>query len=617
MKKCQPVTLTPYLDGELNDDMRREIDQHLQSCASCGTLLEQLSDAHRQVGSMGRAVIPVAALRPALEIFIERAGLTPGSAMAHTTEVVRPGPVVEALEPEADLVSVRHDDSTTEIVSQTQADEEESPDHDDGLRDAWSAGLPAMAPPAATGIPDAEFWREKSAHPATPRDLPPEPPAEAGEAPAPTWVEPEPWVPASQPEDVPALEAPGVAAGEADDGRVDSELSATGAEEPEKVDAAPAVDKEPELPGVEPKTAAPADRREALEDHPTPPPPEIRPPWMDASSPGDDAELEEAGRRAVDEAIGPNHEDPEASGVASVPAAADAPEDEIDEDQAPARNWLASLFDNRREEPPIPEGDHTPAPEEDSPDERNVAAATAGLAIAGPAAPNSTELATVEAPDDADQDRGYRRGLAWAQDEQSPPAPGLGSLSTQLKIGLLGGLGIVIVLVALLLITQGPATSPTASTSAQPGAAAHPSAAATPTRTAAPSPVPSATSTAPTAAQLTEVVTAGAGGSGWRVVGIRTGSPGSGITRVVFDLEGPGAQPDAQLGRGSDGGVYLTATGIAIAPETVAGFSGRDAITGISQTATKGLALRLATNGSPGFSIGYLSVPNRLVLDFK
>jgi hypothetical protein len=610
MKKCQPVTLTPYLDGELNDDMRREIDQHLQSCASCGTLLEQLSDANRQVGSMGRAVIPVAALRPALDIFIERAGLTPGLAMAHATEVVRPGPVVEALEPEADLVSVRHNDSTTEIVSETRADEEKSPDQDDGLRDAWSAGLPAMAPPAATGIPDEEFWGEKSAHTAKPADLKPEPPAEAGEAQAPTWVEPEPWVPASHREELLAAEAPGVAASEADDGRVDSELSATGAE---AVDAAPAVDKL-ELPGVEPKTAAPADRHEALEDHPTPPPPEIRPPWMEAS-PGDDEELEEAGRRAVDEAIGPNHEDPEASRVASVPAATDAPEDEIDDHQEPPRSWLASLFDNRREEPPIPEGDDTPAPEEEAPDERIVAAATAELAIAGPAAPDATEPATVEAPDDADQDRGYRRGLAWAQDEQAPPAPGLGSLSTQLKIGLLGGLGIVIVLVALLLITQGPATSP-ASTSAQHGAA-HPSAAATPTRTAAPSPVPSATSTAPTTAQLSEVVTAGAGGSGWRVVGVRTGSPGSGITRVVFDLEGPGAQPDAQLGRGSDGGVYLTAPGITIAPETVAGFSGRDAITGITQTGTTGLALRLATNGSPGFSIGYLSVPNRLVLDFK
>jgi hypothetical protein len=71
------------------------------------------------------------------------------------------------------------------------------------------------------------------------------------------------------------------------------------------------------------------------------------------------------------------------------------------------------------------------------------------------------------------------------------------------------------------------------------------------------------------------------------------------------------------MGRGSDGAIYLTASGISISPAEVSGFAGAGPITGITQTGPSGLALRFATSGKPGFSMSYLGAPSRLVLDFK
>jgi hypothetical protein len=687
MKKCQPVTLTPYLDGELNDDMRRDIDQHLQSCASCGSLLEQLTDASRQVRSMGRAAIPAAALKPALEIITERSGLNPSPGLAATTEVARATPTVEVPTPEAEAEA-----PTDELPV--------SPEVPTGaFNDAWAAGSPAP-PPAVAGIPDDEYWGQKTstrpdsapadAKPATGNDSTPadaEPVTAddamtADAAPAtteeePTWVKPEPWMSAPEPEV--------------------AEAKALGTE-----DGMPAAEREPELPMVETDApAGPVDHLEALEEHPSPPPPEIRPPWMEAPA-GDDDDLEEAGRRAVDEAI---VEDQNDSPTASEEAAEEVPERGVpagatDDGQEPHRGWLSSLFERRqdaaaigatelqpgdeaeaaepalepepaaepapdaereaaaesREEPegtatlePVPETEALDEPEaigtaagtpEAALDESNVAAFRTGMAAVDtptfdfgpggepdrPDTPDQTPeepepaAAMSDSLDDPGQIRGYREALLGARDEPPPPARGLSSLNTQLKVGLLGVLGIILLVTALLLMNQRPQPSTTASSgSSQPSAASHPSPPPTPSHSSAPTPAPSAASTAPTTAQLTEVVTAGAGGSGWHVARIRIGSPNpaTGITRVVFDLEGAGPPADAQLGRGSDGAIYLTAPGINISPATVAGFSGAGAITGISQTGSQGLALRLATNGKPGFSIGYLNVPTRLVLDFK
>jgi hypothetical protein len=100
------------------------------------------------------------------------------------------------------------------------------------------------------------------------------------------------------------------------------------------------------------------------------------------------------------------------------------------------------------------------------------------------------------------------------------------------------------------------------------------------------------------------------------VVRVRVGKPSAAITRVVFDLEGSGPAPDARLGRGPDSALYLTAPGIAIPPSGL-GLTGAGPITGVTQTDPNGLALRLATTGNPGFSMYYLNVPSRLVLDLK
>ena len=116
---------------------------------------------------------------------------------------------------------------------------------------------------------------------------------------------------------------------------------------------------------------------------------------------------------------------------------------------------------------------------------------------------------------------------------------------------------------------------------------------------------------------LSQLVTAGSGGTGWTVSRIRLGSPGSGITRVVLDLAGAGAAPTAQLGRGGDGSIYLTVPGLAISPSVVSGLTPTGAVSAITQVGGSGTSLKFSTNGSPGFSIGYLTGPNRLVLDFK
>ncbi|MFY9616336.1 MAG: hypothetical protein WAT58_13145, partial [Candidatus Dormiibacterota bacterium] len=117
--------------------------------------------------------------------------------------------------------------------------------------------------------------------------------------------------------------------------------------------------------------------------------------------------------------------------------------------------------------------------------------------------------------------------------------------------------------------------------------------------------------------QLSGAVTSGAGGTGYTATKIRTGSPGSGITRLVLDLTGAGPTPSAQLGRGPDGAVYLVASGISVDPSVLGAFKGSGAVTGVSQLDGTGLNLKLGLNGSPQYAMIYLSSPTRLVIDFK
>jgi hypothetical protein len=464
VKKCQPRALTPYLDGELSDDLRQEISEHLQSCPTCGTLLDELSLAAQQVRSMGRAEIPRSALQPALEAVTDRAGLVrqPSVTRAQTLDAVPATPAARA--------------STTP----------EAP--------AAPAGSSVLPSEASSFEPDGLFS-------------------------ATAMYE---W---SDPDKLHATEAPAIS------GREETGTSL-----------------------VDRDITVRADRTEALPQHPNPPPAEIRPPWMDAGA-GEDEDLEEVGRRAIDEAIA-------------------AAEDKPSEDDALVP------------EPARPE------------------------IVRSEAEPRGVEATAVDEPGPSPE--GY-----WSRPASKPAriGGGLGSLRAQLRIGLLSAL--VLIVLAAMVLYAGRSTRQVSTGRSSTTRQAIRSPASSPTQSTTPSAAPSTPATQAPAGQLTEVVTAGAGGSGWRVARVRSGSPGAGITRIVFDLEGAGPAPDARLGRGPDGAIYLTASGISTSPSDIGSFTGAGPITGMTQTGTSGLALRLATGGHPGFSIGYLSVPNRLVLDFK
>jgi len=96
MKKCQPRSLTPFLDGELTEDAWHELDEHLQSCPACSAQLDELTVASQQVRAMGRAQIPNDSLKPALDVIAGRAGLSAEAAMTETTEIARAQPAHDA-----------------------------------------------------------------------------------------------------------------------------------------------------------------------------------------------------------------------------------------------------------------------------------------------------------------------------------------------------------------------------------------------------------------------------------------------------------------------------------------------------------------------------------------
>jgi Putative zinc-finger len=458
VKKCQPRALTPFLDGELSDELRQEISDHLQSCPSCGALLDELSVASQQVRSMGRAEIPRSALQPALDVVTDRVGL------------IR-----------------RSTNTRLEAIN-------------------------AARPPAGVTVADPQT--------SAPTPKPAAPP----EVPSTLMYE---W---SDPDKLHAAETPAVSGEE----EVGMSL------------------------GDQDRPVSP-DLHSALPEHPNPPPAEINPPWMQAVR-DEDEDLEEVGRRAIDESIGA--------------AEAEPAEDVVEE---PQRGRSGREIARTEAEPVAAEPPPGAAPPRTAP-------------------------------------QGY-----WSRPAPKPARSGrgLGSLRTQIRIGLLSALVLIVLAAAVLYTTRNARQVSTGTTPSTPTQQATrspaPSSAATTTPSAAAS-VPSAP--APVG-QLTGVVTAGAGGSGWHVVRVRSGNPSAGVTRIVFDLEGAGPAPDARLGRGPDGAVYLTAPGISISPSEMSGFVSAGPVTAMTQTGPSGLGLRLATSGNPGFSVGYLSAPNRLVLDFK
>ena len=677
MKKCQPRSLTPFLDGELTEDAWHELDEHLQSCPACSAQLDELTVASQQVRAMGRAQIPNDSLKPALDVIAGRAGLSAEAAMTETTEIARAQPAdatdaaVEA-GPEVELAALQ------EPLPEIAALQEQLPEIDTPGDVYWDQ------PRATTG----------------PEDEP---------EPAPTWVEPERWPPTgpaetSAPAYLPPPQSP--------DETAPVHPAAPDPPEEHAEQIAPTQDLEPE-PGAT-----------RVETHPSPPPAQLIPSWMEIP-PASDAELEEVGRAAVDDAIGPPAEPaldtaapvevpsmadyvgPTSAAEAALPASDEweppREQDATDQVKAPRRSWFAAILGRRPSQPsqsaaapeesgaapgnaeltvaeptvrgpeaterpeaerlmwitprtpavepaaepePLPEPAAEPEPPgaaepiAEAPPEpaeaiqpllevepepaaaietplepASVAAAIAGTAAEAFAAP--IENGGDAPDDDAPHLRAYREALLWAR---AKPAGALTRLLSspemQIKVGFGAALVVILLAAGVLYSTRNTHPSPTAVT--QPGTshAAAPSPASRPAPSVRLTPAASpASGAAP--GPLSELVTAGRGGTGWTVSRIRLGSPGNGITRVVLDLGGAGSAPTAQLGRGSDGSIYLSVPGLSISPSVVSGLTPSGALTAITQVGGSGTSLRFKTNGSPGFSMGYLTAPNRLVFDFK
>ena len=136
----------------------------------------------------------------------------------------------------------------------------------------------------------------------------------------------------------------------------------------------------------------------------------------------------------------------------------------------------------------------------------------------------------------------------------------------------------------------------------------------------APQPAPSHAS-APTPAatgapSLQQVSTAGQGGSGYQVLGMRAALHTDGVYRLVFDLQGAGPRPTVTLGRAADGSYYLVAPGITIDPAVLARWAPGGPVSSVAQQGSSGLQLRLGMTRPVSYSLIYLSAPTRLVIDF-
>jgi hypothetical protein len=88
------------------------------------------------------------------------------------------------------------------------------------------------------------------------------------------------------------------------------------------------------------------------------------------------------------------------------------------------------------------------------------------------------------------------------------------------------------------------------------------------------------------------------------------------VLRLVFDLEGTGPAPTAQLGRGSDGD-YLSVAGISADPARVSAFTPvAGPLAGLTTVPGDGLSVRINLKQTQAHAMGYLTGPSRLVIDF-
>ncbi|MGB2939509.1 MAG: zf-HC2 domain-containing protein, partial [Candidatus Dormiibacterota bacterium] len=285
MKKCQPRLLTPYHDGELTKAARDEIEEHLQSCPSCGAMLDEVVVASHKVRAMGRAAVPLDALVPAVEVFADRAGLDLGAPLlSDTVEVARePATVVAPVPPAPPTMAGTFG---PELADETEATTEAlAVEHD-------PADQAEQDPPEVKDEPDE----------AEPEEAEPEVAVETAHQPP--WERMPPPGPPSISRPTTAA-APGIGLAD-DDDPVDlapippTPTADTETDEPE----APltAADAEPNHQADEPEQMELAAPTDPVDFHAQAPPHELRPPWLGEAD-VEDYSLEAEGRAAVDDAI--------------------------------------------------------------------------------------------------------------------------------------------------------------------------------------------------------------------------------------------------------------------------------------------------------------------------
>ncbi|MDP9325602.1 MAG: zf-HC2 domain-containing protein, partial [Candidatus Dormibacteraeota bacterium] len=271
MKKCQPRLLTPYHDGELTRDARGEVEEHLQSCPSCGAMLDEVVVASQKVRSMGRAAVPLSALVPAVEVFAERAGLELGApSLSDTFELARePARVVAPVPP-----------ALPALVGAFDTDSDVEP----GATTASEPGALDVVP-AATAEDKPEVSPAPAIDPPLARVPPPIPRPTTAASPGIGLADDDESVDLAPPvmRGIEPMAAP-----------PPSDIHEAEQEDAEDHDAAEETEEPEQM-----ELATPA---EPVDFHAQAPLPELRPPWLGESE-VEDQSLEAEGRAAVDDVI--------------------------------------------------------------------------------------------------------------------------------------------------------------------------------------------------------------------------------------------------------------------------------------------------------------------------
>ncbi|MDQ6747337.1 MAG: zf-HC2 domain-containing protein, partial [Candidatus Dormibacteraeota bacterium] len=480
MKKCQPRALTPYVDGELADDARAQVEEHLRGCAPCGALLEEVTSARERVHGMGRAVIPNTVLMPALEAFRERAGIGEASRLdgADVPEPITPEVAVVAPEvaavvaaevapevaavvaPEvavvgaaetaevmADEVAPEMPDRPSRELSQAEADARyeaivaPAPASDHEAAATWVEIQPAAAPETEA---ETEAWQQQPGpmtaaddEPGPPLEMPPartgvfaaiagrfaaRPPVAPRAIPEPPLIpEPTPMVDPGPPAPLAKVPLPPPA----------PEVPATEAVDPLEV-----------APWAEPAASVflPWEHPEPVDDHgaalnelPDAPTPHQGPPWVEADA-ADAEDMEARGRRLVEEDL----------------TAQWALEKETE--TVPPRDYDAPL-DTAILAPDFHEEPATVGPQHDSVPSDEVAVTIAGLRGELGEQPLYSEAPGVAPEGSPSVGEEYRQPLP-AEHPDDARSGGIQALGTQVKIGIGAAAAIVLLLAAVLVVPR-------------------------------------------------------------------------------------------------------------------------------------------------------------------